>query len=126
MLQAINMYEQLDETGDRSVDAYLALAKYADTQYQNIVNYMNSSTYEAKQSLMRKSQQEADRLREVMGESAKEYVKMISFQIYRLIFVYFEKIQIIAYKTEQYHLLSHKLWRRSVFKSVNKNNSALV
>ncbi|XP_060585424.1 serine-protein kinase ATM-like [Ruditapes philippinarum] len=81
MEKAINMYEQLDETGDRSVDAYLALAKYADTQYQNIVNYMNSSTYEAKQSLMRKSQQEADRLREVMGESAKDrYLRTLEKQ----------------------------------------------
>ena len=68
------MYEKLGETEDRSVDAYLALAKYADAQYQNIVNYMNSSTYEAKQSLMKKSKQEADRLREVMGASEKEYV----------------------------------------------------
>lgn len=66
------MFEQQGETEDKSMDAYMSLAKYADSQYQNIVNYMKSSTYEAKQSLMIKAQQEADRLREVMGESAKE------------------------------------------------------
>ncbi|XP_053392108.1 serine-protein kinase ATM-like, partial [Mercenaria mercenaria] len=82
MERAINMYEQLGKSEDKSVDAYLALAKYADAQYQNIVNYMNSSTYEAKQSLMRKSQQEADRLREVMkGESGRDrYLRTLEKQ----------------------------------------------
>ena len=71
--QTISLLEELGEGGAGvSVDAYLSLARYADTQYQNIVNYMRSSTFEAKQSLMRESKAEAERLREVMGETAKE------------------------------------------------------
>ncbi|KAH3729489.1 hypothetical protein DPMN_055461, partial [Dreissena polymorpha] len=73
MEKTISLFEELGEGGAGvSVDAYLSLARYADTQYQNIVNYMRSSTFEAKQSLMRESKAEAERLREVMGETAKE------------------------------------------------------
>lgn len=61
------MFENLGEDQTRSMDAYLSLGRYADTQYQNIVNYMNSSTFEAKQSLMNKAILEAEKLREVTG-----------------------------------------------------------
>ena len=57
---------------DTSLDAYLSLARYADSQYQNIVTYMKSSTFEAKQSLMRKAQDEAEKLREISGQPGKE------------------------------------------------------
>ena len=68
----MKLFEQLGEYADKSMDAYLSLGRYADSQYQNIVNYMKSSTFEAKQSLMKKAQLEAERLREVMAESTKE------------------------------------------------------
>ncbi|WAR09126.1 ATM-like protein [Mya arenaria] len=64
MEKTIALYEELGEDKETSVDAYLSLARYADTQYQNIVNYMRSSTFEAKQTLMRNAKEEAERLRE--------------------------------------------------------------
>ena len=71
-LQTVRLFEQLGEDIDLSMDAYLSLGRYADNHYQNIVNYMKSSTYEAKRSLMEKAKLEAERLREFMGEQAKE------------------------------------------------------
>ena len=68
----MKLLERLGGEQDTSLDAYLSLARYADSQYQNIVTYMKSSTFEAKQSLMKKAQDEAERLREVIGESGKE------------------------------------------------------
>ncbi|XP_052812043.1 serine-protein kinase ATM-like isoform X2 [Mya arenaria] len=81
MEKTIALYEELGEDKETSVDAYLSLARYADTQYQNIVNYMRSSTFEAKQTLMRNAKEEAERLREVMGESAKDrYLRTLEKQ----------------------------------------------
>lgn len=38
-----------------SFQAFLSLARFADTQYQKKVDYMSSSTYENKESLMKKA-----------------------------------------------------------------------
>ena len=70
--QTISLYEGLGEDHETCVDAYLSLARYADTQYQNIVNYMRSSTFEAKQTLMRTAREEAETLRKALGVEAKE------------------------------------------------------
>lgn len=64
----------LDEAGiedDVALDSYLALARYADSQYQHIVNYMKSSTFEAKQNLFKKAQKEIESLKQV-GDNTKE------------------------------------------------------
>lgn len=53
------------------MDAYLSLARYADNQYQNIVNYMKSNTYEAKQALMKKAKTEMETLKQ-LGDISKE------------------------------------------------------
>lgn len=70
--QTIELFEELGDEGTSFTDACLSLARYADSMYQNVVNYMKSNTYEAKQSLMIKAQQEVEHLREAVGESAKE------------------------------------------------------
>ncbi|XP_033740359.1 serine-protein kinase ATM-like [Pecten maximus] len=64
----------LDEAGiedDVALDSYLALARYADSQYQHIVNYMKSSTFESKQNLFKKAQKEIESLKQV-GDNTKE------------------------------------------------------
>ena len=38
-----------------SSQAFLSLARFADNQYQVIVDYMKSSTFENKQNLMKKA-----------------------------------------------------------------------
>ena len=72
LLQTVKLVEYQGEDQDTALDAYLSLGRYADSQYQNIVTFMKSSTFEAKQSLLRKAKDEAERLREVIGESGKE------------------------------------------------------
>ncbi|XP_022251192.1 serine-protein kinase ATM-like [Limulus polyphemus] len=46
-------------------NAYLAVARYADAQYQNIVNNMRSLSYQAKQGLIRQCRREAKKLEEM-------------------------------------------------------------
>jgi ataxia telangiectasia mutated family protein len=61
----------LNEQGDIALDAYLSLARFADNQYQNIINYMKSNTYEAKQALMKKAVTEIEKLKQ-LGFTSKE------------------------------------------------------
>ena len=64
--QAVDCLEVLGlEREDTSLDAYLSLARFADVQYQNIVNYMKSTTYESKQALIRQAKQTAEELRAI-------------------------------------------------------------
>ncbi|MBN3300154.1 ATM kinase, partial [Amia calva] len=46
------------------MEAFLALARFSDAQYQSIVNYMKSSEFENKQALLEKAKQEVDLMRE--------------------------------------------------------------
>ena len=56
LFQTVQLLESSqDNSGQEAVEGYLSLARFADTQYQNIVNYMNSPTFEAKQALMNKA-----------------------------------------------------------------------
>lgn len=70
-LQTIGLLESLNEQGDIALDAYLSLARFADNQYQNIINYMKSNTYEAKQALMKKAVTEIEKLKQ-LGFTSKE------------------------------------------------------
>ncbi|XP_021355309.1 serine-protein kinase ATM-like isoform X2 [Mizuhopecten yessoensis] len=73
----------LDEAGikdDVALDSYLALARYADSQYQHIVNYMKSSTFEAKQNLFKKAQQEIESLKQVGDNSKEKYFIILNKQ----------------------------------------------
>ena len=51
------------------MDAYLSLARYADSQYQNIVNYMKSGTYEAKLALIKKAKEDIEKLKKIEEKS---------------------------------------------------------
>lgn len=44
-------------------DAYLAVARYADGQYQSIINYKKSTAYQTKQVVMATSKEKAKQLR---------------------------------------------------------------
>ena len=73
-LQTVGLLESLEEKGEVILDAYLSLARFADGQYQHIVNYMKSSTYEAKQTLMLKAKKEMARILQ-LGESEEDLLK---------------------------------------------------
>ena len=51
----------------------MSLARYADGQYQNIVNHMKSSTFEAKQALVKRAKADAEKLKQI-GESTYVYI----------------------------------------------------
>lgn len=59
--QAVDWLESHGDEAGFALDAYLSVARYADSQYQNIVNYMKSSTFEAKQNLMKQAKQELEK-----------------------------------------------------------------
>ncbi|CAC5396816.1 ATM [Mytilus coruscus] len=78
--KTVGLLESLNEQGDVALDAYLSLARYADNQYQNIVNYMKSNTYEAKQALMKKAKMEMETLKQLGDISKDRYYKILSKQ----------------------------------------------
>lgn len=48
--------------------AYLTLARFADAQYQHIVNYMKSPEFESKKGILNKYRNDVEQLT-VMGDS---------------------------------------------------------
>ena len=53
------------EADETILDALLSLARFADAQYENIVTYMKSSTYENKMSQMEKARNDMEQIRQV-------------------------------------------------------------
>lgn len=72
LLQTVALLENLKEEGDLILDAYLSLARFADSQYQHIVNYMKSSIFEAKQILMIKAKKEMARMQQLGEKEIKK------------------------------------------------------
>lgn len=65
-------------------DAFLSVARYSDLEYQRIVNYMNSSNYQAKQEVMQSSYQEIQKLKNLknqLNEDEKRTLKIMMKQI---------------------------------------------
>ena len=71
LLQTVSLLEDLELDGDTYIDAHLSLARFADNQYQNIVNYMKSSMFEAKQNLMKKAKEEMRKMEVISAEELK-------------------------------------------------------
>ena len=65
LTKAVEMYDDQKDTSIEAVGAFVTLAKFADGQYQHIVNYMQSSTFEAKQALIKEAKQEAEKIKEL-------------------------------------------------------------
>ncbi|XP_064597040.1 serine-protein kinase ATM-like [Liolophura sinensis] len=61
LVKAVDWLESHGDEAGFALNAYLSVARYADSQYQNIVNYMKSSTFEAKQNLMKEAKQELEK-----------------------------------------------------------------
>lgn len=67
-VQAVDVLESSECTEDQRKssgiwDAYLAVARYADAQYQSIVNYKKSTAYQLKLELMENSKKELKKLK---------------------------------------------------------------
>jgi len=52
------------------VDAFHSLARYVDTQYQSIVDHMNSSSFKAKQEHIRMAQLDTEQLKQ-LGQTSR-------------------------------------------------------
>lgn len=68
-LQAVQVAGSQDDDGNDDLksgkmEAFLSLARFSDSQYQRIENYMNSSEFENKQALLMKAKKEVGLLRE--------------------------------------------------------------
>ncbi|XP_072019634.1 serine-protein kinase ATM-like [Amphiura filiformis] len=79
--KAVDIYEAQNDSSRPAIEAYLSLARFADTQYQNIVNYMKSNVYQDKKALLLRSQRDLEAVRAV-GETANisRYVRTLQKQ----------------------------------------------
>uniref|UniRef100_K7FFL2 non-specific serine/threonine protein kinase n=1 Tax=Pelodiscus sinensis TaxID=13735 RepID=K7FFL2_PELSI len=65
-----------DELKSGKMKAFLSLARFSDTQYQRIENYMKSSEFENKQALLKKAKEEIGLLREHKVQTNRYTVKV--------------------------------------------------
>ncbi len=75
VFQAVEFVNARSGDDDASLDAYLALARFADAQYQNIVTYCASSTYEAKQALVKQAKRDMEELSTVGDKPSNRSVQ---------------------------------------------------
>ncbi|XP_070188647.1 serine-protein kinase ATM-like [Littorina saxatilis] len=69
-----------DNCGQEAVEGYLSLARFADTQYQNIVDHMSSPTFEAKRDLMNKAAAEYNKYSEGGQVQKDRYLRTLEKQ----------------------------------------------
>ncbi|XP_006833863.1 PREDICTED: serine-protein kinase ATM [Chrysochloris asiatica] len=65
-----------DELRNGKTKAFLSLARFSDTQYQRIENYMKSSEFENKQALLKRAKEEVGLLREHKIQTNRYTVKV--------------------------------------------------
>ncbi|XP_037697256.1 serine-protein kinase ATM isoform X2 [Choloepus didactylus] len=65
-----------DELRNGKMKAFLSLARFSDTQYQRIENYMKSSEFENKQALLKRAKEEVGLLREHKIQTNRYTVKV--------------------------------------------------
>ncbi|XP_053166934.1 serine-protein kinase ATM [Hemicordylus capensis] len=65
-----------DELKSGKMKAFLSLARFSDTQYQRIENYMKSAEFENKQALLKKAKEEVGLLREHKVQTNRYTVKV--------------------------------------------------
>ncbi|XP_033125672.1 serine-protein kinase ATM-like [Anneissia japonica] len=68
--KAVIIYDSTNNTSSPAMQAYLSLARFADTHYQNICNYMKSKVFESKQALLTKCRADLQSLK-AMGDNHK-------------------------------------------------------
>ncbi|XP_053449896.1 serine-protein kinase ATM isoform X2 [Nycticebus coucang] len=68
--------ESNDELRNGKMKAFLSLARFSDTQYQRIENYMKSSEFENKQALLKRAKEEVGLLREHKIQTSRYTVKV--------------------------------------------------
>ncbi|XP_041351980.1 serine-protein kinase ATM-like isoform X2 [Gigantopelta aegis] len=77
--RAVDLLEVISASDDLALEAYVSLAQFVDAQYQNIVNYMKSSTYEAKRALMKKAKKDAKKYKTLVNNNDR-YLRTLEKQ----------------------------------------------
>ncbi|CAH1233491.1 ATR [Branchiostoma lanceolatum] len=78
LAKAADLMSRMEQQTPAALEAYLALARFTDQQYQVIVNYMKSSTYEAKKDMIERSKAEVEKLGQAgLVASANKYFKIM-------------------------------------------------
>lgn len=75
----MELLEELGSGDEAALDAFLSFARFADAQYQNIVNYMKSTTYEDKKALIRKAKADAEQLIQMGDKTRSASFWILSF-----------------------------------------------
>ena len=78
-MQAVDIYDARSDTSAPAINAHLSLARFADSQYQNIVNYTKSSEYEAKENLLKRAKRDCEELKAIGGKSSSRYLATFIF-----------------------------------------------
>ncbi|KAI0210308.1 Serine-protein kinase ATM [Lamellibrachia satsuma] len=77
--KAVTLLEEHGSADRAVLDAFLSLARYADGQYQHIIEYMHCGSFEAKQLLIRQAKEEVNQLKSV-GEKSSRYLRTLEKQ----------------------------------------------
>ncbi|XP_071956069.1 serine-protein kinase ATM-like [Antedon mediterranea] len=77
--KAVNIYDVTNNTSGPAIQAYLSLARFADTHYQNISTYMKSKVFEDKKALLSKCRADLECL-EAMGHQPTKYQRTLEKQ----------------------------------------------
>ncbi|XP_042907102.1 serine-protein kinase ATM isoform X1 [Parasteatoda tepidariorum] len=76
--KAVDVLQEVTNKSDKYnstlCDAYLAVARFSDAQYQSIINYQKSTAYQTKQELMISSKEKAKELR--LSENTEDQRKL--------------------------------------------------
>ena len=59
----MDIFDDNEDTSRPAIDAYHSLARFADAQYQRLVEYMKSKDYEEKRKLMKSSMEKVDKMK---------------------------------------------------------------
>ncbi|KAM5227129.1 serine-protein kinase ATM isoform 3-T8 [Hipposideros larvatus] len=73
--------ESNDELRNGKMKAFLSLARFSDTQYQRIENYMKSSEFENKQALLKRAKEEVGLLREHKIQTTNRYTVKVQREL---------------------------------------------
>ncbi|CAB3982970.1 serine- kinase ATM [Paramuricea clavata] len=77
--KAVELVESCSDKQESSIEAFLSLARFADSQYKNIQDYMKSWAFENKRSIMNKLKSEVANLKE-HGVEKGRYLRELSVQ----------------------------------------------
>ncbi|XP_071506799.1 serine-protein kinase ATM-like [Diadema antillarum] len=79
--KSANIFDSNNDTSQPAIAAYHTLARFADNQYQRLVDYMKSKEYEAKRALLKSSQSKVEKLSALgLANTTDKYFRILQKQ----------------------------------------------